>query len=717
MIRIVVVLCLLGFSLTSSAQKGILKSANKYFEAEIYDEALKLYNQYEKVEKDKKVLFRRGISNYETNHIDDAIRDLTKAFSLGIDDKKIYLHVGRAMHSKGEYKDAVKFYKNYLRYIDDENEKRMVIDAIKRCASGINNQYNEQLAFVENMGSTVNSTYDEIHPVQSPTNQNKYYFSSNRDDANGGRRNKNGLKDEIYGKYRMDMYAVELNDGNWTTVSAFHPLLNSPQNDILMDFNPSGSVMYFLKSKHGESGEMLTDTFVANREEGAYAKVLQSPMISKLEDTDLMVFNENTILFSSKREGGYGGYDLYTATKVDSIWQTPVNLGATVNSPYDELSPFLANNGAKLYFSSNRLESIGGHDIFMVDYMAEGGIWSLPTNLGLPINSTRDDLHFSVSSDGTTGMFSSNRKESEGGHDLYLAYMKNQINEQLMYTEMIPFLQKDTSAVDSIGVAIEQKPVQPAKTVTHIKSREYFNTPLYYGADENILNPNNMGRLDAIYDLLVIYPELNIMLTSHALNEGMTGFDLYFSIKRAQKAADYLIAKGASADRIYLRGLGSNFPLAKEIINGRVSRIAKKNNRRVELSFFNVQRDKLKIANDEPIISANIRDGRGDDYNDIVKGISYKVLIKTVKQMYKGAVLKKYRDAIIEKRADSDLFDYTLGIFANYSGARIFKNQLIREGIQNAEVLVYLDGRRLEDTEIEILQDTHRDLKEYLRYK
>lgn len=720
-LRFLLLLLLCGiFVGTTSAQKGVLKSANKYFEKEHYHEALKLYNQLSNVEDKKDVVYKRGVANYHTNHIDEAIKDLTLAYTLGVEEDEVYLYVGKAMHAKHEFKNAVKFYKNYLRLIKNKTEQAEIIESIKRCAFAMNLKYEEQLAFVENLGSSVNSIYDEIHPVQSPTNQNKYYFSSNRDDATGGMRNVKGLKDEIYGRYSTDMYAVELQDGNWTAVNAFHPLLNSAKNDELMDFNTSGSIMYFSKSLGPSNGEALTDTFSDNREEGAFPAMLVSPFIAELGDRDLTIFNENTILFSSKRAGGYGGYDIYIAIRVDNIWQSPLNLGPEVNSKFDEVAPFLSQSGSKLYFSSNNLSSMGGFDIFYIDYSMEGKRWGEAVNIGLPINSSRDDMYFSLSADGTIGIFSSDRVASVGGSDLYMAYIKDQVMEQLMYAETVPFLEKevgtDSTAISTQMVIVkkDEETGSGATTAPVLKNREYINTPLYYGKDENILSPSNTDHLDEIYDITVIFPNTSILLTCHAMQEGLTEFDLYFSIKRAEKAADYLIKKGLSADRIFLRGLGSNFPLAQVNINGRVSRLADKNNRRVEVQFFNPQGSNLKIIADEPIISENLLDGKGTRYNEIVKGLSYKVLISTTKQMFKSDILTKYEHSTIEKAAGDDMYQYTLGLFDLYNQARSFKNQLVREGVVNAKVFAYLDGKRLSTAEITALQDQYPDLQQYL---
>jgi len=717
--RYFIVLLIIGLAGQLSAQKGVLKSADKYFEAGLYREAQQHYDQYNAVEKDRDAVFKRGISNYYINNIDAAITDLTKAYTLEVEDPRVYYYVGRALHSKGDFADAVRFYKNYLREIDNSDQQSEVIDRIRRCATGIKIQYNEQLAFVENLGPSVNTQYNEVHPVQSPSNQNKYYFSSDRDDATGGRRNRNGLKDEIYGTYSKDMYAVELNDGNWTAVSAFHPLLNSAKHDELMDFNPTGDVMYYQQYR-GDQAEILTDTFkVGQSVEDQYPSLLSSPAIAELGDKDLSVFNDSTLLFASKRAGGYGGYDLYISVKSSGRWQAPVNLGPQVNSAYNDVAPFLARSGSKLYFSSDRVESMGGYDIFVADYSLEAERWNAAANIGLPINSGRDDMHYSLSADGTVGVFASDRVNSKGGFDLYMAYMKNQVYEQLMYTEVVPFA-TSAAAPDSVQEVAGAEGSTVIKTIpvtVPVKTREFYNTPLYYDGSEIVLTAANTNRLDALYDVLVIFPETKVLLTAYSLAEGMTEFDLYFSIKRAEKAASYLVEKGVSPERLYVRGLGANFPLVKEVVNGRVSRLAEKNNRRIEITILDADPAALEVVDDMPVVSDNLRDGAGDEYRSVTSGVSFKVLVSTVKQMYKGDVLKKYNEATIEKRMDSEFYDYTIGVLSSYDKARMLKNTLMREGLADATVLAYLNGKVLMPAEAEALSSQNPEIAKYLQYE
>jgi len=705
------------FSFAAIGQKGIEKQANKYFQNQKYQEAVDLYEKLERIDKDKELLFKRGVAYLNINRLDDAVRDFTEAKSAGYEENDIYLFAAKALHKKGEYKNAVTFYKNYLRYVDDKKEEYRIIEEIKRCKFGYNNQYNDQLAFVENLGTSVNTEFDEVHPVQSPTNQNKYYFSSNRSGSNGGLRNKAGYKDEIYGSYFSDMYAVEQSNGNWTAVSAFHPILNGPQNDVIQGFNPDGSVLYFLKTRDNKAGQIYADTFSIDKDPQAFPNLFVSPMIGELGDKDLFVFNSNTILFSSKREGGYGGYDLYVSQRNDGQWSNPKNLGPEINSPYDETAVFLAKSGIKLFFSSDRIDGFGGNDIYSVEYNAQSRTWNKAINVGVPINSPSNDDYFSLSSDGMTAVFSSDRVGSLGGMDIHQAYFKDQVVDQLMYTEEIAFLSsKSDLDTDTKNPVVKNNNTEPANVVENnlpIEKKEYYSKPLYYGNDEIIITPANRTKLEGVKDLMVVFPEIEVVLSGHSVQEGMREFDLYFSIKRAEKAAQYLVDNGIDAKRIKVRGLGSNFPHAKNTAN----RIAKKSNRRIDISFTKVPKNRLAITSEMPAVADAFLDGSSVQYYEKLEGLSYKIEVARTKQMYKADIIRQKDSGVVEKKFDMEEYIYTIGLFDSYRKAKVLKGELLRNGATSANVIPYMNDVLLSNDQIQVLKDVYPDLDEYSRFE
>ncbi|CAN5200555.1 OmpA family protein [soil metagenome] len=167
-----------------------------------------------------------------------------------------------------------------------------------------------------------------------------------------------------------DIYTADLNDGSWTPVRSLGEKVNDP---VYWDSQPTVS---------GDG---------------------------------------NTIYFASNRPGGQGGIDIWMTKKgADGEWGVPTNMGPTINTQYDEKSPFIHSDSQTLYFSSNGHPGVGGYDIFYSRAGADGK-WKEPVNLGMPINTVGDDVGFFVSADGATGFFNSNAQipGQVGGYDVY----------------------------------------------------------------------------------------------------------------------------------------------------------------------------------------------------------------------------------------------------------------------------------------------------------
>lgn len=133
--------------------------------------------------------------------------------------------------------------------------------------------------------------------------------------------------------------------------------------------------------------------------------------------TDPTMNEAGTVLyFSSDMAGGFGGKDLYRSILVNGEWSKPVNLGETVNTPFDEVSPYLHRNNA-LYFSSDGQPGMGGLDLFRAEILTDG--FDEPKNLGYPLNSSLDDFGVTLDSTSRKGLFTSNRNGGEFNDDVF----------------------------------------------------------------------------------------------------------------------------------------------------------------------------------------------------------------------------------------------------------------------------------------------------------
>jgi hypothetical protein len=130
-----------------------------------------------------------------------------------------------------------------------------------------------------------------------------------------------------------------------------------------------------------------------------------------------------SLFFASQRPEGYGGWDLWLAERVTTKdpWQDPANLGLTVNTSSWELGPSLSADGLTLFFQSNRPNGHGSQDLWAMARESTTAPWESPLNLGTPVNSAGNEVGAGVSADGTTLFFSSDRQGGYGGDDLYVA--------------------------------------------------------------------------------------------------------------------------------------------------------------------------------------------------------------------------------------------------------------------------------------------------------
>ncbi len=372
-----------------------------------------------------------ALTKYHLNELEEAERRLKKLVNNPKRSfRETLLYLGRIYHAKHEFQEASKYYKSYLKLLPADHPHRgFTTDAIRRCANGLQIQYQEGLAFVENLGEAVNSKYDEFGPVLSPNFSNRLYFSSARPGSTGGRRADDGQPDDILGKYRYDMFSAVSISGKWKSTKPLHYFLNTSQNEVALGFNATGKVLYYYRGSALDNGAIYVDTFREGRQQ-LVTEPLFGPVDPVAGISAPHFADNNRVIFASRRAGGYGGYDLYQVTMVNGEWSIAQNLGPSVNTPYDEVSPFLAKDGKTLYFSSNNREySLGGMDVFKTVYNPNRRAWSKPFNLGLPINSAGDDSHFRLAKDGYTAYFSSNRKDSFGKRDLYIAYFYDFLSE------------------------------------------------------------------------------------------------------------------------------------------------------------------------------------------------------------------------------------------------------------------------------------------------
>lgn len=299
---------------------------------------------------------------------------------------------------------------------------------------------------IVNMGGMINSAAHDYCPLVT-ADGNTLYFTSRREGSTGNMRDPSG-------QYFEDIYMAKRMDDVWSNATNVGPPLNTYVQDATVGLAPDGGAMIIYRtSQNLVSG----DLYEATRHMGQWqepVKMTDRINTEAHEPSATISPDGSEIYFTSDRPGGYGGRDLYRIRRLpNDQWSLPMNLGPTINTPYDEDAPFMHSDGVTLFFSSNGHNTMGGYDVFksqLVDPDMNG--WTVPENMGYPLNTVNDDIYFCLSDDGQTGYFSSERPGGLGGQDIY------QVN--------FPTSQIDYLVVRGVVTDAAEEPVKGRITVT-----------------------------------------------------------------------------------------------------------------------------------------------------------------------------------------------------------------------------------------------------------
>ena len=481
---------------------------------------------------------------------------------------------------------------------------------------------------VKNVGKSVNYSYTDASPWLGM--DGNLYFASMRTreliTLNGKE-----------GDYYLKIYNSKPGkDGEWETAK---PLDSKINREGYHSGNPSitedGSRMFFTRSQLTGNDLSESKIFVSvNKAQNWGAPVelkgINGNYIAK-QAAPGVVFGKEVLFFSSNMDGGFGGFDIYYADRInDETYGLPVNLGPLVNSPLDDETPFYLNNN--LYFSSTGHPGLGGFDIFRSEW--NGQEWGKPANLGAGYNSSYDDIFFSVNEDGKLGFLVSNRPDEDSKSlksktccdDIYQFHIRDividlittvydgtvplpgtkvtvfevdrgktgksqqQVNDKINDSQF-PLDQDKAYKVliekegympaefefNTVGVVDNftvRRTIKLAKKVPDNSGMETvtINEPIrlnniYYDFDDDKILPDAEKDLSFLVELMKKYPDMVIELSSHTDAQGNDAYNERLSQRRAQSAKNWMVSKGIKESRIEAVGYGEEFIL-NDCFNG-----------------------------------------------------------------------------------------------------------------------------------------------------
>jgi outer membrane protein OmpA-like peptidoglycan-associated protein len=240
------------------------------------------------------------------------------------------------------------------------------------------------------------------------------------------------VKDKnIDGKNIMSIYRSRRNEEGF--LGAPQPLADElifRLHEGPVTFDRTANTIFFTRNESQEQapdGYKKLQIYAANKEDEVWKNIqkLSFNNVNYNYCHPTISPDEDIIFISSDVPGGYGGMDLYAVYRTDGKWSQMINLGEKVNTPGNEVFPYIAADKT-LYFSSDGHGGLGNLDLFFTTQNTQTEEWRTPSNLGSPFNSTDDDFGFIVDRDNKNGYFSSDRSGGFGGDDIYKFYIESQ---------------------------------------------------------------------------------------------------------------------------------------------------------------------------------------------------------------------------------------------------------------------------------------------------
>ncbi len=523
----------------------------------------------------------------------------------------------------GRYKDAGDIYASYSHRFPDQKAD------IDRIADMLRAPGNKSKTTA--LPKTINTDYLEYAPVITPDGKTLYFCGNGRPDNIGNE----------------DIFVAEFAKGTWQQAKSFDQFNTPLGNEAPLAVSPDGNMLLIYKD---------ANIYFTERTRNGWKDLKKMTVLnfgnSWSADASFAP-DGSAIFFITDRQGNVGRYhphesyfhgsyhgnsDIYVSTRnSDGSWNTPINIGSTINTPYAERSPWLASDMKTLYFSSDGHCGMGKLDVFKATRLSDTSWtqWSEPINLGKEINTANDDYNYLISTDGKSAMFT---KVSSSNVDICTVEIPEKMRPEAIG---IVFGKVDDNTGKPLAATIKWEDLETGKilgtlqcnpqkgtyfiTLPAGKKYGYFvemdgyypvsgnlNTEgLTTGKDiernitmnsiaeilegkvaivlENIFFDTNKYQLRAesfpelarLAAFIRSNPTAVLEISGHTDNSGSADANRTLSQRRADSVKDYLINLGCPADNIRTKGYGADKPVADN-----TTEQGKAKNRRVEFKIL-----------------------------------------------------------------------------------------------------------------------------------
>jgi len=417
--------------------------------------------------------------------------------------------------------------------------------------------------------------------------------------------------------FNEDFFSAKQGNNDWANALPLDGNVNTEDNEGAQMISQDGEWLVFAANnrRDGWGGFDIYISFLTPQGWSEAMNIGGNINTDQWESQPCLSPDKKDLYFASKRFGGYGGSDIYVShLQPNGTWTNPENLGPAINTPADEQCPFIHADNQTLFFTSDGLPGYGGTDLF---YSLKGpkGDWSVPENLGYPINTRHDEGSLFIAADAKTAYYASDRSDSKGGLDIYSFELPQNVRpNKTLWVKGKVFDKKTTkglpSAVELIDLATKQLmskvqtdergnylitlpvgkdyafnvnrkgylffsdnffltnrspdstyekdiPLQPIEANASVVLKNVF-----FDVNKFDLKPESEAELDKLVQLMNDNPTVKIQIGGHTDNVGKPADNLSLSNNRAKSVVSYLVSKNISPQRLLAKGFGETQPVA-----------------------------------------------------------------------------------------------------------------------------------------------------------
>lgn len=580
-----------------------------------YFEAAAIYRKvYTKTSPQKRdlrgyIAYRMAECNRLINNTPRATSAYMNALRYDYPDSIVSLRLGQMYQKSGKYMDAIRHYNDFLLL---NPESQLALNGIKGSELAPQWKQNPNRYIVKRM-EKFNSRRGEFCPMLYGEKYDQLYFTSSRT-PKGANKDKDETISAITGQRNNDFFLVKQDEqGNWLAPVELEDEVNTEFDEGTPSFSKDGNTMYYTYCAQDPEGPRTSEIYVSTRSSAKWGKGTRASIV-KDSVTALghpaVSPDGKYLYYVSDAVGGFGGKDIFRSRLVGNDFGPMENLGPDINTPGDEMFPYVRDS-VTLYFASNGHPGMGGLDLFKATQDSTGK-WHVE-NLKAPINSMGDDFGITFEGDKEKGFFSSNRNDARGYDHLYSFELpvitifiegivsdvdenpiedatvrivgKDGLNEKVLAKKDGTYrveLERDiryvmmASARGYLNQNFELKTGPEEKNETYIV--DFYLSPIskpvvieniFYDFDKATLRPESQKALDEMIKMLNDNPNVTIELGAHTDRKGSDQYNERLAQRRAQSVVDYLIAGGIEKERLEAKGYGKSVP---KVINKKMAK-------------------------------------------------------------------------------------------------------------------------------------------------